>query len=68
MRAAILKHMTDEWQSTSELSDKSDISPRSLIRPLDELHALGLVDKMSRDSAGEVDRDGRTNHYCVSFK
>jgi hypothetical protein len=65
-RAAIITYLTDEMQSTSTLSDRSHISPRSLLRPLDELTMLKITKRVSRGQADKIDLDGRTNHYRLS--
>ena len=66
MRAAILPHLTDEWQSTSILSENSGMNPRSLLRVCDELHTLTIADKLSPESAYKQNLDGRANHFRLS--
>lgn len=65
-RAGILTYLTDEWQSTSVLSQDSGINPQSLYRPLDELTVLGLAKKVSREDAPLKGLDGRSSHYRLA--
>jgi hypothetical protein len=67
-RARILTYLTDEWQSTSVLSQHSGINAQSLTRPLDELTVLGIAKKVSREDAPKKGLDGRSSHYCLSHE
>ncbi len=65
-RAGILTYLTDEWQSTTVLSQDSGINPQSLYRPLDELTVLGLAKKVGREDAPTKGLDGRSSHYRLA--
>ena len=65
-RAAIITHLSDEWQSLSILSQDSGINTRSLTRPLDELTILGIANKKSREDALENGLDGRSSHFRLT--
>jgi DNA-binding transcriptional ArsR family regulator len=68
VRAKILLALKEGWLTTSEISERCDISTKTLNRKLSELQALGICDYMSGKTAGaESDYyDGRSNHYKLS--
>jgi DNA-binding transcriptional ArsR family regulator len=66
-RAKMLMAVTEHYESTSELSERTDMSVGATRHRLNELQALKIVDFMSSKSAGaEEDYDGRANHYRIN--
>jgi hypothetical protein len=73
MRAALLKHISDDWISTPKLSEKSGLTVWKTRYHLDELVALTVCEKKVAETVKQEEADGfgdgkdkRPNYYRVS--
>lgn len=66
-RMVALRVLTEEWQTTSELSEAAQASTEATRNLLSELTALGVIDRKARESK-EIGEDKRADSYRISCR
>lgn len=65
-RWQVLNVLSTDWEPSSKISSAARLPPSTTKRILEELNALGLADRLSRDEKSSYDGNRRSDSYMIN--